>query len=76
MKIKPVFNSDRKEVMPKLSIPAEYARNLYHSGVEMAVALREANKLYGVDIHKIASELGFRGGRFRKWRKMKNGNKN
>ncbi len=71
MKIKPVFNSDKKEVMPKLSIPAEYARDLYHDGMEMAMALREASKLYGVDVHKIASELGFRGGKFRKRRKEK-----
>lgn len=71
MKIKPVFNSDKREVMPALSIPAEYARNLYHSGIEMAVALREANKLYGMDVRKIAAELGIKGGRFRKFRKDK-----
>ncbi len=73
MKIKPVFNSEREEVV-KLSVPAEYARNLYHDGMEMAMALREANRLYGADIHKIASELGIRGGKFRKWRKKRYGN--
>lgn len=71
MKIKPIFNLDQKEVMPKLSIPAEYTRNLYHDGMKMVEALIEANRLYGVDIHKIASELGVRGGKFRKWRKKK-----
>ncbi len=78
MKLNPIFNteSNHKEVMPELSIPAKYARNLYRQGFEMAVALRESNKLYGVDVHKIASELGYRGGKFRKWRRNKDGNKN
>ncbi len=73
MKIKPIFNSEREEVI-KLSVPAEYARNLYHQGFEMAMALREANRLYGTDVRKIASELGVRGGKFRKWRKKRYGN--
>lgn len=75
MRIKPIFKTE-SEVMPTLSISAEYARNLYRSGIEMAVALREANKLYGTDIHKIAAELGYRGGKFRKWRKKRDGSEN
>ena len=59
MKLNPIFNTEsRKEVVPKLSPAAEYARELYQSGYKMIEALRIASKFYEADIHRIASELG------------------
>uniref|UniRef100_A0A6M3LWI4 Uncharacterized protein n=1 Tax=viral metagenome TaxID=1070528 RepID=A0A6M3LWI4_9ZZZZ len=74
MKLNPIFNlekSDRhREVMPRLSDAAQYARELYQGGFKMTLALREASQLYHADIHTIASELGFRGGKSQR-RRMK-----
>lgn len=56
--------------MPRLSDAAQYARELYQGGFKMTLALREASQLYHADIHTIASELGFRGGKSQR-RRMK-----
>jgi hypothetical protein len=72
MKLNPTFNIEKserhREVMPRLSEPAQYARELYRSGFKMTLALREASKLYHADIHAIASELGLRGGKSKRRR--------
>jgi len=74
MKLNPIFNTEsRKEVVPKLSPAAEYARELYQSGYKMMEALRIASKFYEADIHKIASELGIRSGKSKKRRRFENG---
>ena len=73
MKLNPIFNTDnRKEVTSKLSPAAEYVRELYRSSYKMNEALRYASKFYGADIHKIASELGIRGGKKLNKRRRKN----
>ncbi len=69
MKLSPIFNIEQRQYVTKLSPAAEYASELYRDGLKMVVALREASKLYEVDIHKIASELGVRGGKIKKMRR-------
>ncbi len=77
MKLNLIFNTEqRREVVKKLSPSAEYARDLYHSGYKIMEALRRASNDYGADIHTIASELGMRGGKSKKRRRFRNGNKN
>jgi len=66
MKIKPAFKVSNGFKSPQLSEPATYANELYRGGFKMLIALREASKLYGVEIHTIASELGIRGGKKRR----------
>ncbi len=82
MKLNPIFNTesniytDQKGVIKKLSPAAEYAKELYRDGFKMQWALRRAAFEYGVDIHTIAKELGHRGGKTKKRRRLINGNKN
>ena len=77
MKLNPIFNTEsRREVIQKLSPAAEYARELYNDGFKMQWALRRAAFEYGVDIHVIAGELGHRGGKSKKRRRINHGSKN
>jgi uncharacterized protein (DUF1778 family) len=64
-KLTPIFRTDRNQ--PELlSEAAQYARELYRANFKMQMALREASKLYGVDIHKIASSLNIKKSKRRK----------
>jgi hypothetical protein len=73
MKIQPIFNTEfnlefRKEARPNLSEAAQYAKELYQDGYKMLDALFESARFYRADIHKIARELGIRGGKVKKGR--------